>query len=129
MRTITYTPALNYNGGDSFTYTISDGHGGSATATVTMTVTPVNDDPSAVNDTLTTAEDTAATVGVLANDSDLDGDTLSVTTVSVPAHGTARPIRTAAGHLYAGAELQRRRQLHLHHQRRPRRLRRRRRSP
>ena len=39
----TYTPAANYNGADSFTYTVSDGNGGTATATVTVTVTAVND--------------------------------------------------------------------------------------
>ncbi|MFB2892382.1 beta strand repeat-containing protein [Aerosakkonemataceae cyanobacterium BLCC-F50] len=38
-----YTPALNFNGTDSFNYTISDGKGGTATATVGITVTPVND--------------------------------------------------------------------------------------
>ena len=37
--TITYTPAANYSGADSFTYTVSDGQGGSATATVSVTVT------------------------------------------------------------------------------------------
>ena len=41
----TYTPNANYNGSDSFTYTVSDGHGGRDTATVNVTVTPVNDDP------------------------------------------------------------------------------------
>ena len=48
--TITYTPAANYNGADSFSYTVGDGNGGTATATVTVTVTGVNDGPVAVND-------------------------------------------------------------------------------
>jgi len=43
--TFSYTPNLNYNGPDSFTYQASDGHGGTATATVSFTVTPVNDNP------------------------------------------------------------------------------------
>ena len=50
--TCTYTPAANYFGPDSFTYTISDGHGGTDTATVSITVTPVQDDPTAVNDAI-----------------------------------------------------------------------------
>ena len=65
---VTYSPALNYNGPDSFTYTVGDGNGGSATATVSVTVTGVNDGPVAVDDAATTAEDTATTVGVLTND-------------------------------------------------------------
>ena len=87
--TIAYTPAANYNGADSFTYTVGDGQGGSATATVSVAVTGVNDAPAAVNDAATTAEDTAATIAVLANDTDADGDTLTVSAVSTPAHGTA----------------------------------------
>ena len=87
--TIAYAPAANYNGADSFSYTIGDGNGGSATATVNVTVTAANDGPVAVNDAATTAEDTAATIAVLTNDSDLDGDTLAVSSVTVPAHGTA----------------------------------------
>ena len=87
--TIAYLPAANYNGADSFSYTVGDGKGGTATATVNVTVTTVNDGPVAVNDTTTTAEDTAATIAVLTNDSDLDGDALVVSSVTVPAHGTA----------------------------------------
>src|SRR5205823_715162 len=88
----TYMPALNYNGVDSFTYKASDGQAQSGVATVTITVTPVNDAPVAANDdSYTTPEDTQLTVsapGVLANDSDVDGDALSAVLVSGPSHGT-----------------------------------------
>ena len=88
--TVTYTPAANYNGSDSFSYTISDGNGGSATASVPITVTSVNDSPVAAADSYSTGEDTTLTVaapGVLGNDSDVDGDSLTAVLVSGPAHG------------------------------------------
>ena len=50
---------------------------------------PGNASPVAVNDAANTNRNTAATIAVLANDADADGDTLSVTTVTAPAHGTA----------------------------------------
>ncbi len=74
----TYTPATNYNGQDSFNYTIKDGNGGIATATVTLDLTPVNDTPIAGDDSFGGTEDAAITGDVLANDSDPDGDTLTV---------------------------------------------------
>ncbi len=86
--TITYTPDANFNGTDTFTYDISDGHGGTDTATVTITVNAVADAPDAVNDSSSTTEDTAVSITVLDNDSDPDGDTLSVTGASDPAHGS-----------------------------------------
>ncbi|HRV07196.1 MAG TPA: Ig-like domain-containing protein [Acidobacteriota bacterium] len=86
---VRYRPAPNYFGSDSFTYTVSDGRGGTATATVTVSVTPVNDPPRASTDSFTVAEDGSAEVDVLANDSDPDGDTLTVSWVGNPAHGTA----------------------------------------
>jgi VCBS repeat-containing protein len=87
----TYTPAADYHGPDAFTYQAHDGELDSNVATVTITVAPVNDAPVAVGDSYATAEDTMLTLaapGVLANDSDVDGDALSVFVVSGPQHGT-----------------------------------------
>ncbi|HVR67840.1 MAG TPA: tandem-95 repeat protein, partial [Verrucomicrobiae bacterium] len=85
--TIDYMPSANYNGSDTITYSVSDGKGGSSTATVSVTVNPVNDLPTAGNDTAVTNEDTPVTINVLANDGDVDGDTLAVTGASA-LHGT-----------------------------------------
>lgn len=85
---LTYTPNPNFNGTDSFTYTISDGQGGLATATVSILVNAVNDQPVASDDSASTDENTAVTFNVLNNDSDIDGDSLSLTDVSDPANGT-----------------------------------------
>ena len=88
--TFTYTPDANFNGEDSFVYSISDGNGGTADATVLISVEAVNDAPVANNDNVTTLEDTAVTIEVLANDSDVDGDALQVNSalVSDPSDGT-----------------------------------------
>ncbi|WP_203301827.1 cadherin-like domain-containing protein, partial [Marinobacter sediminum] len=87
--TLDYTPNENYSGDDSITYTVSDGNGGEDTATVVVTVNAVNDAPVANDDgVFTTDEDTAlANINVLGNDTDVDGDTLSVTAASA-ANGT-----------------------------------------
>ncbi|MDO0972857.1 beta strand repeat-containing protein [Mycolicibacterium frederiksbergense] len=84
----TYTPAANYNGADSFTYTATDGTTTSSIATVSITVNAVNDTPVTVGDTVSTDEDTALTGNVLSNDSDVDGDTLTATLVTGPTNGT-----------------------------------------
>src|SRR5205823_183136 len=89
--TYSYTPALNYNGSDSFTFRAKDGQADSNVATVNLTITAVNDPPVAINDSYTINEDTPLTVaaaGVLGNDSDVDGDTLTTVLVSGPAHGS-----------------------------------------
>jgi cysteine-rich repeat protein len=86
---VLYTPAADYHGPDRFSYTIGDGNGGEAIAGVTLEVAPVNDPPVAVADAASLAEDAAATVDVVANDRDVDGDVLTVSSVSSPAHGAA----------------------------------------
>jgi VCBS repeat-containing protein len=87
----TYTPALHYSGPDSFTYRANDGAANSDPATVSITVVPVNHPPVAVADSYTTVENTPLKVpakGVLANDTDIDGDALTAILVTGPAHGT-----------------------------------------
>ena len=76
--TLTYTPAAGFAGTDAFTYAVSDGNGGSDSATVTVTVSGVNGAPVANDDSATTDADTAVTIDVVANDSDPDGDPLTV---------------------------------------------------
>ncbi len=87
--TITYTPVPGFLGSDAFGYTVSDGHGGTDSATVTVTV--ANQPPSAADDTATASglAGSPITIPVLANDSDPNGDPLSIVSVSTPAHGTA----------------------------------------
>ncbi len=79
-----YTPAANFNGADSFNYTVNDGKGGSDIGTVTLTVAAVNDAPTAGPDSATTSEDTAVVINVLANDNDVEGGTLAVTAATAP---------------------------------------------
>jgi VCBS repeat-containing protein/CshA-type fibril repeat protein len=79
-----FTPVANYSGSvPPITYTVSDGNGGTATAVLSITVTPVNDAPDAVNDTATITEDTPASGNLLGNDTDPDGDPLTVTSFSI----------------------------------------------
>ncbi|OYT86707.1 MAG: hypothetical protein CFE46_14695 [Burkholderiales bacterium PBB6] len=82
-----YTPHANYAGTDSFSYRLRDADGGTSVATVSITITAVNDAPVATADAFSTPEDTAHTIAVLANDSDADGNTLTVTGATA-LHGT-----------------------------------------
>ena len=80
--TIDYTPAAGFAGSDTFTYTISDGNGGSDTATVTVGVN--NAAPVANDDAASTNTDTAVNIDVLANDTDANGDPLTITASDSP---------------------------------------------
>ncbi|GAB5388064.1 MAG: tandem-95 repeat protein [Alphaproteobacteria bacterium] len=83
-----YTGDANFNGVDSFTYRLSDGNGGTDTASVTLVVAARNDAPVAIDDQFSGAEDQAITGNVTANDSDIDGDSLTVSLVSDVSDGS-----------------------------------------
>lgn len=87
-----YTPNAGFVGTDQFTYSINDGHGGTATATVTVTVDALgNRPPVAVNDTFNAFTNTVVSIPVpalLSNDTDPDGDVLSILSVQAAVNGT-----------------------------------------
>src|SRR2546421_8981269 len=85
---VLFPPAANFNGPATIGYSISDGNGGTASALITVTVSPANDPPVAVDDAANTAEDVPVTISALDNDRDVDGDSLTITSVS-PTNGTA----------------------------------------
>ncbi len=88
--TFTYVPHEHFNGTETFTYVVADGNGGTDTGLVTVTVTPVADDPVAVDDSRITPVDTPLVVaapGLLTNDFELDGETITVTGATTPSNG------------------------------------------
>jgi|GEM_PF-2541958 len=87
----TYTPAFNFTGTTTFTYKANDGVADSNIATVTITVGAANTPPVASNDSYSTTPLTAinqAAPGVLANDTDADGNALTAIQVAAPTRGT-----------------------------------------
>jgi VCBS repeat-containing protein len=82
----TYDSNPDFNGIDSFTYQACDAPMGGLcdTASVTITVNPINDDPVAVDDSEHANFNTALAIDVLSNDSDIDGDNLTITLVDNP---------------------------------------------
>lgn len=87
---VVFTPTANASGFGGFTYTVSDGAGGHSTGTVAVTVNAVNDAPTAVGDTATGTEDTALTLtaaSLIGNDSDIDGDALTLSGVGGASNG------------------------------------------
>ncbi|MEA1974003.1 MAG: Ig-like domain-containing protein, partial [Bacillota bacterium] len=80
---LVYTPNLNENGNDTFTYTLN---GGSST-TVNMTINAINDDPVAINDMVSTTLNTSVSVPVLDNDEDVEGDPINITSFGQGSYG------------------------------------------
>ncbi|MBX3407743.1 MAG: tandem-95 repeat protein [Phycisphaeraceae bacterium] len=102
----TYTPTLNFNGVDTFTYRAFDGALFSNIATVTINIAPINDPPVAMDDEYTTNEDTTLVVaapGVLENDSDIDGDALTAVLSAPPAHAAAFALAADGSFTYTPA--------------------------
>ena len=86
---IIYTPDTDFSGTDQFTYTITDSNGVADTASVTVTVSNVNAAPVAVNDAASTSENEAVLIPVISNDTDPDGDALTIAIDDAPSNGTA----------------------------------------
>lgn len=84
---VTYTSAPGFEGTDRFDYTIGDGRGGFATGEVEILVSRSNAAPVARDDGATTEAGTPVTLDLLANDTDPDGDPLTLVGLSVPARG------------------------------------------
>ncbi|MEK7397100.1 MAG: Ig-like domain-containing protein, partial [Candidatus Poribacteria bacterium] len=83
---VTYKPNLNFNGEDSFTFTVGDGKLESQPAKVSITVNPINDAPISVAQSVTTDEDTA--IKIVLTGTDVDGDKLTYKIVDQPLNGT-----------------------------------------
>lgn len=108
---VTFTPTTGYSGPDSFTYTISDGQGGTDTATVSVTVSSANTPPDAVNDSNSAFALYTGGAGVRptktldprANDTDANGDTLTITGVTQGTKGAVTFTGTTVTYTYGTA--------------------------
>ena len=88
-KSVDYTPANNFNGTETITYTVSDGSLSDNTGVLTITVTPVNDPPVAVADAYTVLEDSGLnSLNLVLNDTDIDTATSTLTLISVTTSGS-----------------------------------------
>ena len=86
---VTYTHDGSATTADYFTYTVSDGNGGTATGIVSITIDPlINNAPVAVDDDCNVDVGGTSEINVLANDTDADGDTLTIISVTQGSNGT-----------------------------------------
>ncbi len=84
-----YEPLADYNGQDSFSYKVVTALSESNIAAVVLTIKPVNDAPAAADDSTSTFREMPVVINVLANDSDIEGDALTVAALAGPQNGTA----------------------------------------
>lgn len=100
-----YQGAANFHGTETFSYEVTDGQGGISSASVVLHVLPVNDDPVAVDDIFTGNEDEVISGSLLDNDSDVDGDSLSVVPKTITtANGGSVTVNADGTFSYLGAE-------------------------
>ncbi|MFW2587405.1 Ig-like domain-containing protein [Sagittula sp. SSi028] len=97
---VIFTPDAGFVGEGTVDYTVSDGNGGTDTATITITVTDDNSAPEAIDDAYETGPNAPLTLTPLANDSDPDGDPLTITSITQPDNGTAELDPTTGEILY-----------------------------
>jgi hypothetical protein len=83
-----YSPEPNFNGSDSFNYVVSDGFGGTANGTVNVTINPVNDAPTANNQTIQTNGNTPANIVLTGSDLETDAANLNFVITAGPSHGS-----------------------------------------
>ena len=83
-----YTPKVNFNGSDSFTFKVSDKKADSPAATVSITVKEINDPPMAYSDSATTQEDESVSITLAGGDD--DGDVITYRVVNGPSHGSLK---------------------------------------
>ena len=114
-RAIRYQPANNFVGTDSFTYTISDNHGGTATAVITVQVGQGNRNPIANVDTVSVGRGQTTTLQPLANDTDPDGDSLVDAITAAPQHGSMHGRRREIAYIHASVRICRLRHHQLSH--------------
>ena len=85
---VVYTPNADFFGSDTFTYIANDGVDDSNSAIVQVTISSVNDAPVANDDSGSTAEDTATSIAVLSNDTDVENDSLTIASVTQGTNGS-----------------------------------------
>ncbi|MEC9237016.1 MAG: Ig-like domain-containing protein, partial [Pseudomonadota bacterium] len=105
----TYTPEQGFSGIDTVTYSITDGYEGTDSAEITFIVTDPNLPPEAQDDVVNAQEDTEIIIDVLANDTDANGDDLTVSIESAPTTGTVvvnadQTVTYTANENYNGAD-------------------------
>ncbi|UWR25066.1 tandem-95 repeat protein [Sulfitobacter sp. S223] len=86
--TVSYTPDADFFGTDSFDFVIADGRGGTDVSNVSVSVNGVEDNPVANDDFANVLQGEAVLIDLLANDTDADGDALSILSIVDPANGS-----------------------------------------